>query len=91
VDALRADLRRLQAHLPLQALPRSAAYLTRKFVRRRWPWVLTGAAALLLSAVFVLQLVQERDRARQAQAQALQAQNAAEQGQRLPGVDLRRR
>jgi tetratricopeptide (TPR) repeat protein len=79
VDALRADLRRLQAHLPLQALPRSAAYLTRKFVRRRWPWVLTGAAALLLSAVFVLQLVQERDRARQAQAQALQAQNAAEQ------------
>lgn len=68
--ALQADLRRFRSHLPLAALPRSGRYVAGKFVRRRWPWVLAGGGALALSVVFVLGLVQQRDRALQAEAQA---------------------
>lgn len=70
VAALMSDLRRYRQHQPLAALPRSAGYLLRKFLRRRWPWVLAGSGALLMAALFTLRLVQERDRALQAEALA---------------------
>jgi serine/threonine-protein kinase len=70
VPALLADLRRFRSHLPLAALPPGRLYVARKLVRRRWPWVLAGSGALALSAVFVGGLVQQRDRALQAEAQA---------------------
>lgn len=72
VPALLDDLRRLQAHLPLQALPPRAAYRIRKALRRRWPWALAGAAALAGSAAFTLGLVAERDRARAAERRAME-------------------
>jgi serine/threonine-protein kinase len=72
VSALLSDLRHFRHHLPLAARPRTASYLARKLVRRRWPWVLAGSGVLVLSAVFVLRLVQERDRALQAEAVAQQ-------------------
>ncbi|MDP1899598.1 MAG: tetratricopeptide repeat protein [Rubrivivax sp.] len=70
--ALRGDMRRFRAHQPLAALPRRGAYLARKFVRRRWPWVLAGSGVLVLSTAFMLRLVQERDRALLAEALARQ-------------------
>jgi serine/threonine-protein kinase len=71
VDALRADLRRLQAHQPLQALPRRTGYLARKLLQRQWPWAVAGTAALTMAVSFTLRLVHERDRALQAENQAL--------------------
>lgn len=79
VGALQSDLRRFRAQLPLAALPRRPAYLARKFVRRRWPWVLAGCGVLLLSAGFVLRLVAERDRARQAERLAREEAATAQQ------------
>jgi len=70
VAALMSDLRRYRQHLPLAALPRSPGYVARKFLRRRWPWVLAGSGALLMAALFTLRVVQERDRALQAEALA---------------------
>jgi serine/threonine-protein kinase len=72
VPALLADLRRWRAHEPLAALPRRGAYVARKFLRRRWPWVLAGTGVLALSAAFVVRLVLERDRALQAETAARQ-------------------
>ncbi|MFN9031304.1 MAG: tetratricopeptide repeat protein, partial [Betaproteobacteria bacterium] len=79
VGALQHDLRRLRAHEPVQALPQTAAYVAAKLLRRRWPWVTAGAAALLMAAGFTVRVVQERDRAVAAEAQA---RSAAEQAQR---------
>nr|WP_316639888.1 serine/threonine-protein kinase [uncultured Roseateles sp.] len=78
VAALVADLRRFRQHLPLVALPHGAGYLARKFVRRRWPGVLAGSAALTMSLVFTLRLVQERDRALQAETQARESARQAQ-------------
>ncbi|WIT11731.1 serine/threonine-protein kinase [Paucibacter sediminis] len=85
VAALMSDLRRYRQHLPLAALPRSPGYVARKFLRRRWPWVLAGSGALLMAALFTLRVVQERDRALQAEAlaraSAAQAERSAAQAQ----------
>jgi len=71
VDALLADLRRLRTHRPLQALQDAGwPYRLRKLLRRQWPWALAGSAALGLATAGVLQLMHQRDRALQAQAQA---------------------
>jgi eukaryotic-like serine/threonine-protein kinase len=70
VQALAEDLRRFEQHLPLQALPHHPAYVTAKLLRRRWPWVLAATAALAMAAAFTLQLVQQRDRALQAEQRA---------------------
>ncbi len=72
VPALLEDLRRLQAHEALQALPLTPAYRLRKALRRRWPWALAGAAALAGTAAFTFGLVTERDRARAAERRAVE-------------------
>lgn len=77
VTGLLADLRRLRQHLPLAAMPRSTGYLTTKWLRRRWPWVLVGLGAVTLSSGFTWRVVAERDAARRAEAQAVAAADAA--------------
>jgi len=81
VEALISDLLRYRQHLPLAALPRTPAYVARKFLRRRWPWVLAASGALLMVLVFTLRVVQERDRALLAEtlarASAAQAERSA--------------
>jgi serine/threonine-protein kinase len=72
VTDLQADLRRYRLHLPLAALPRSRLYLARKLVQRRWPWLLVGIGVVTMAAGFTLRVVQERDRALQAEALARQ-------------------
>ena len=92
VQALLADLRRFRQHLPLAAHPATPAYRLQKLVRRRWPWVLAGSAGLVLSALFTVRLVSERDRATDAEAQARQAQSEAQAAERraLDDRDLAR-
>lgn len=66
VPALAEELRRLRHHEPLVALRGSSPlYAMRKWMRRRWPWALTGTLVLGGSAGFTYQLMLERNRARQ--------------------------
>lgn len=66
VPSLREELQRLHRHEPLAALRgRAPLYPLRKWLRRRWPWALTGLLMLGGSAAFTRQLVVERDRAQQ--------------------------
>jgi len=67
--ALAADLRALLAHRPVQARPDSVAYRLRKFVRRRWPWVVAAAVFLAMAGGFTWRLAQESARTRAALAQ----------------------
>ncbi|MFO0143751.1 MAG: hypothetical protein ACK54C_00150, partial [Betaproteobacteria bacterium] len=75
VGALQHDLRRLRAHEPVQALPQTAVYVAAKLLRRRWPWVTAGAAAVLMAAGFTVRVVQERN---EAQFQRQQAEGLIE-------------
>ena len=70
VGALQEDLRRFRAQRPVRAVQGGGLYVLRKGLRRRWPWVLAGIGVLALSTAFALRLVQERDRAVLAEAQA---------------------
>jgi serine/threonine-protein kinase len=75
VAALQRDLQRLRAHQPVQALPQTATYVAAKLLRRRWPWVTAGAAALVMAAGFTVRVVQERN---EAQFQRQQAEGLIE-------------
>lgn len=79
VPALVADVRRFQQHRALAALPRRPAYRAAKALRRHWPWALASGLAALALAGFTWQLVQERDRAVAAEAQARHEQATARQ------------
>ncbi|MFN0184828.1 MAG: protein kinase domain-containing protein [Aquabacterium sp.] len=79
VDALLADLDHYRLHQPVQALPQDATYVGAKWLRRRWPWALAGAGALVMAGGFTLQLVQQRDRALQAEGRARESATQAGQ------------
>ncbi len=79
VPALQYELRRFGEQRPLAALPHTGTYVARKFVRRRWPWMLAAGSVALLSAVFVLRLAVERDRALRAEDLAKQESATARQ------------
>lgn len=75
--ALRAELRRLLNHRPLEALGRAPLYALRKGLRRRWPWALAGSLALVAAGGFTWRLALERDRARNAELLAQEEARAA--------------
>jgi serine/threonine-protein kinase len=60
--ALQRDLQRLLAHRPVAAMG-SGVYLLRKGLRRHWPWVLAGGAALVLTSALTARVVRQIDRA----------------------------
>ncbi len=78
VDALVGDLRRYLAREPLQAVLPTPQYLTRKFLQRRWPLVLAGAAFAVTVAGFTWRVVQESDRAVGAEKTALAERDRAQ-------------
>lgn len=51
--------------------------MLRKLLRQRWPWALAGSAALAMAVGFTASLVQQRDRARDAEALARQSAERA--------------
>lgn len=64
----------MQRHLdclPLQAMPPRWAYLSGKWLQRRWPWALAGALFALTVVGFTGQLARDRDRALAAEHSAL--------------------
>ena len=78
VDALQGDLDRYRHHAPVRALPQTPGYVAAKWLRRRWPWALAGAGALSMAGGFTVQLVQQRDRAVQAEEEARVSATQAE-------------
>jgi len=78
VDALLDDLERYRRQVPVRALPNTPGYVGAKWLRRHWSWALAAAGVLAMAAVFTLQLVQQRDRALQAEALARQSAAKAE-------------
>jgi eukaryotic-like serine/threonine-protein kinase len=79
VDALAQDLQRYMRNEPVQARGASNAYRLRKLLQRRWPWVSVGMLFLVLTTVFVLRLLSERDRAQAAEANAIAERDRARQ------------
>ena len=74
-DDLAADLTRALSHQPVTAHPATAAYRSRKFVRRHWPWLLGASAFVVTVAVFTWRTTIERDNALRAERSALGVKN----------------
>lgn len=90
VQALIDDLGRFQRHRPLNAVPRSMRYALAKLLRRRWPWVLAGAAGLVMAAAFTLRVVHERDRALEAEQTARSEAERAQRAEQRAEADKQR-
>jgi eukaryotic-like serine/threonine-protein kinase len=85
VTEMRADLVRLQSHLPVAAMRGGVWYVGQKLLIRRWPAVIALSALVVGAAVFTARLVSERDRALRAETQA-----ASELNRALAAEDLAR-
>ncbi len=72
VAALRNDLARYNAHLPISARPIGLPHHTLLFLRRYRRGTMTAILLALLVTGFTLELIRERDRAREAAATAEQ-------------------
>jgi serine/threonine-protein kinase len=75
------DIERYLAHQPVQALPPALAYRTRKWLQRNWPLAAAALVFALTVLSFTLQLQADRDRARDAERQALAERDRATQAQ----------
>jgi len=80
-DALAQDVARCLDGRPVQAMAPTALYRARTFLRRHWPWVMTGAAFAATVAAFTVRVVNDRDRAQAAEQQALRERDRAVQAQ----------
>jgi len=79
VDALAQDLQHYQDREPVQARGASLAYRLRKLVQRRWTWIGVAVMFLALTLMFVARVLDERDRAKAAEATALLERDRARQ------------
>lgn len=77
VDALCDDIAAFLARRPLRAVPATAPYRARKFVQRRWPWLLAAAVFALTVMAFSAKVVIESRRARIAEQSALAERDRA--------------
>lgn len=76
-EALELDISQYLELRPVKARQAGRIYQTARLLRRRWPAFATLGAMLVAAVVFTWQLAMERDRARDAEAQArIQAQTA---------------
>lgn len=81
VDAFCDDIAALLTRRPLRAMPATAPYRARKFVRRRWPWLLAAAVFALTVTAFSAKVVIESRRARIAEQSALAERDRALQAE----------
>ena len=81
VDALAQDIARYLAREPVQAMASRLPYLARKFLQRRWPWIATALLFVAIVAGFTLRVIADRDRAEQAERNALADRDRAVQAQ----------
>lgn len=78
VDAFTDDFNRYQLREPVRAMPVTTAYLAQKFLWRRWPIVLAGAAFAATVAGFTVKVVVESQRAIRAEQSAVTARDRAQ-------------
>ncbi|MCA2997339.1 MAG: tetratricopeptide repeat protein [Rhodocyclaceae bacterium] len=78
VEAFTADIERYRQKLPLSALPAATGYIARKFIERRWPLVLVGAAFAATVVGFTIKVVVEIERATAAEKTALTERDRAQ-------------
>jgi serine/threonine-protein kinase len=81
VYALAEDLQRYQARQPLRALPTTPAYIAKKFIQRRWPWLLSAGLFAVTVGGFTLRVVVERNGAEHARGVAEHARDDARTAQ----------
>jgi eukaryotic-like serine/threonine-protein kinase len=70
VGAMRADLERALAHLPVLAVGGGVVYKSQKLIERRWGVSIALTALIAATVVFTHNLIRERDRALRAEASA---------------------
>ena len=78
VEAFTDDMERYLRKLPVRALPAAAGYIARKFIERRWPFVLAGFAFVATVAGFTLKVIDEARRATAAESVALGERDRAQ-------------
>jgi eukaryotic-like serine/threonine-protein kinase len=69
-QALARDIKRYLAHLPVHALPSQPIYIAKKLIQRRWGVALAGSVFFATIAVFTVGLINERNSATAAEADA---------------------
>lgn len=78
VDAFAEDIQRYLRKLPIAAMPPTAAYTAQKFMQRRWPLVLAGAAFAATVLGFTAKVIVEAERATKAEKTALRERDRAQ-------------
>ncbi len=78
VDAFAEDIQRYLRKLPVAAMPPTAAYTAQKFMQRRWPLVLAGAAFAATVLGFTAKVIAEAERATTAEKTALRERDRAQ-------------
>jgi eukaryotic-like serine/threonine-protein kinase len=82
VDAFAKDITRYLNNFPVAAMPPGALYTSKKFVQRRWSVTLAVIAFATTVGVFTEQLIDERNAANLARAEALRERDLASDAQR---------
>lgn len=77
VESLIEDIARYRRREPLRAMAATRAYTTRKFMQRRWPWVLASAAFAVTVVGFTVKVVSESQKVVIESQRALAAEQAA--------------
>ena len=80
-NALAADIECYFAKRPLQAMPHTAGYVSRKFIERFWPWLAATTIMVATVSLAAQRVVVERDRAQSAEKQALKERDATQLAQ----------
>ncbi len=77
VESLIDDMARYLKLLPLRAMLPTRAYTTRKFIHRRWPWVIASAAFAVTVVGFTAKVINESQKVKVESERALLAEQAA--------------
>jgi len=79
VVAFTDDIARTGRKQPVLAMPQTLAYVSRKFLQRRWPLVVVGVAFMVMAGGFTQRLIAESQRSLAAEQTAVSERNRAAQ------------